>query len=68
MINYTEWSLEYNNQAQILREYIKKLKEQTAGKGATQVNDINRRVAMLYQIYLDLKHIGEHLKQLDKEL
>lgn len=67
-MNYTNWSLEYDEEAQLLKEHMKKLRQELKHKKSSDVKEINRRLSLMYPMYLEMKHIAQHLRELDKEV
>lgn len=59
---YTKLANEYINEAIALKNHILSLKKIYAKEIALNESDICERVAMLYDIYLELKCIGDILK------
>lgn len=61
-MNYEIWSKEYFLQADIIKKHLKDLKNGLKGKSASERKDINQRIAIIYPMYLELKHTGNFLK------
>ena len=64
-MNYKELSRQYFDQYVILSLYIKKLRQ----KKKNDLNCdglLNRRINLLYTIFLELKHTGEYLKNCER--
>lgn len=71
---YGDLYKEYSHSAQILKEYIKNLKNNSEIKQTEIKSENNRefyyRISILYSMYLDLKHISIILyekKKLEEE-
>lgn len=61
-MNYQVWSEEYFLQANKVKNHFQQLKKELKGKRASEKKDINRRIALIYPMYLELKHTGNYLK------
>ncbi len=59
---YEKLAREYADEAKILKNYITKLKEDYAQELNTREVETCRRVSILYDMYLDLKYMGNFLK------
>ena len=60
-MTYTELSAEYNNTANIIIEKIKALKSERCSIPIEKGKELDRRIYMLYGMYLDCRHIGKLL-------
>ena len=58
-MNYKILAEEYFNEANILKNYIKNLKNDK-NEGPVDLN-LHYRIKMLYDMYLELRNTGEHL-------
>ncbi len=58
---YKKLAYEYIMEAKKLNLYIKKLKKQYNYTNNSENIDIYYRIKTLYNMYLDLKHVGEYL-------
>lgn len=62
-MDYKKLASEYFTEATILNSYIKNLKREVKNKNAHDLNELNYRISLLYQMYLELKHTGEYLNK-----
>ena len=60
-MTYTEWSSQYFESAEQLKEKIAELKNSLLTSPAEQLKDINARISGLYQMYLDCMHTANNL-------
>ncbi len=64
-MDFITWSAEYYEQANIIKEKIVNLKQQLKGNEKSSQNtiELNRRIAILYSMYLECIHTGRLLKE-----
>ena len=62
-MHYGALSEKYFNEANILKNHIKKLKKQYPCSGFGGERCFKDRVSMLYKIYLEMVHTGKYLKR-----
>lgn len=60
-MTFKEWSDEYNISAEILTARIHTLKEELPTAPAEMISSINRRIEIMYQMYLDCRKTAEIL-------
>ncbi len=60
-MNHKKLAEEYIKEAKELNSYIGKIKKQYYSTTFLDDNNINFRLKTLYNMYLDLKHMGEYL-------
>ena len=61
---YSLWSAQYMEEAEILRERVRKLRQQAQqARGSDEGDSLNWRAGMLYGMYLDCLHAGRLLKE-----
>ena len=62
-MNYILWSQEYFKEANIIKDKLSSLKlELSTCHQSAAINEINRRMAVLYNMYLDCIHTAKLLK------
>ena len=61
-MNYKNWSEEYLLQAENVKKHLDKLKNERKHKCASEIENINSRISLIYQIYLELKQTGIYLE------
>ena len=64
-MDYKKLSEEYFNEAEVLKSYIKKLKNfaNNLTNEMQDDNDLFYRISIMYKMYLELKHVGEYLNR-----
>ncbi len=62
-MNYTLWSQEYFKEAQILKEKVSSLKHQLKTSNDISISETNRRIAILYSMYLECIHTAKTLQK-----
>lgn len=63
-MNYKKMFKEYSKEAAILKIYIKSLKQSASQQNnITDVDKFKYRITLLYEMYLELKHIAEFLER-----
>ena len=62
-MDYLKWTEEYFAQAEALRQRIAELKEQLETADCNQANELHRRIAMLYTMYLECRHTAKLLAE-----
>ena len=60
-MDFFEWGTEYQKEAEKLREYLRPLKRKLKNVSGQERILLNRRVSMLYEMYLELLHTGKEL-------
>lgn len=65
-MNYKDWSNQYYVQEINLKRYIRKLKDEAKISSPSDSNDINYRIALLYYMYLEVKHTGRYIKGIER--
>ncbi|MFR8002352.1 MAG: hypothetical protein ACLU62_05455 [Hydrogeniiclostridium sp.] len=66
---YSLWSAQYMEEADILRERVKKLRQEAQqARGSDEADSLNWRAGMLYGMYLDCLHAGRLLKERSNSL
>ena len=60
-MDYQKWAAEYAAEAETLRQRISALREELKTAGCNQANELTRRIAMLYSMYLECRHTGQLL-------
>lgn len=60
-MNYQNWAEEYLTEAEALRRRVAALREELKTANCNQANELNRRIAMLYAMYLECRHTGQLL-------
>jgi len=64
-MDYSRWSSDYLFEAKKIFKHVSKLKK--ISKNSKKKNiDLERRIYVIYQIYLDLKHTSEYLKKCEE--
>lgn len=64
-VSYKDLSNLYLIQASTLNNHIKFLKKQLSKLSTSETKDIHRRISLLYPMYLDLKHTGRYLQNME---
>ena len=62
-MDYEQWAGEYLAEAAHLRERIAKLRAALQTATASETTDLNRRIALLYTMYLECRHTGLFLQE-----
>ena len=65
-MNYKDWRSQYYVQEIKLKKYIRKLKDQAKVASPSDSNDINYRIALLYSMYLEVKHTGKYISGMER--
>ena len=60
-MDYQNWANEYFTEAEALRQRVAALREELKTASCNQANELNRRIAMLYTMYLECRHTGQLL-------
>lgn len=60
-MNYIEWSKEYFIQAENIKRMVVKLKTEKKNANPDLLREYDRRITILYSMYLECKHTGELL-------
>lgn len=60
-MNYNEWGAQYLEQARALKEHLAPLQAQARAAGGETSVKLYRRVALLYEMYLECLHTGNCL-------
>ena len=66
-MNFSKWGQEYLQEASELKVRIDALREQLKTAKSSELCDLNRRIYMLYSMYLECKHIGMQLQSYDAD-
>jgi hypothetical protein len=66
-MDFNEWGQEYLQESQQLRLRIDTLRAQLKTAGHKEANELNRRIYMLYSMYLECKHTGLLLQSYGEE-
>ena len=61
MTDFAKWAQEYLTEADAIQRRIAALKTELRTASISQANDLNRRIAMLYTMYLECRHTGRLL-------
>lgn len=61
-MNYIVWANEYFDEAEIIKQKIMALKNSLKINKNISINETNRRISILYSMYLDCIHIAKTLK------
>ncbi len=56
-MNYIEWSNEYRNQEETIKNYLAGLKTELKASTGDKKQQLTGRISTLYSIYLECKHI-----------
>ena len=62
-MNYTQWGAEYLREAEELKRKVDGLRAQLAGLPGEDAVLLARRIAMLYEMYLECLHTGRVLTE-----
>lgn len=62
-MTYLEWAGEYRESAFTLKERIANLKEQLLTAPADELQNLNFRISVMYQMYLDCMHTADILQK-----
>lgn len=62
-MDYNEWSAQYLKEAEQIMERVGVLRLQAKAADADTADRLYRRTALLYDMYLDCRHIGNVLKR-----
>lgn len=60
-MNYIEWSKEYFIDAEKIKQRLDVLKAERKYARVENIKNLNRRITMLYSMYLECKHTGRLL-------
>lgn len=60
-MDYIAWSQEYLCEAEKLKSKVNRLKSELKAYRGDNARDINRRITMLYSMYLECKHTAKYL-------
>ena len=60
-MNYQTWANEYLTEAEALRQRVSSLREELKTANCSQTNELNRRINLLYTMYLECRHTGQWL-------
>ena len=60
-MDYQNWANEYLTEAEALRQRVAALREELKTASCNQANELNRRIAILYTMYLECRHTGQLL-------
>ncbi len=63
MKDFASWSQEYLLEAEALRRRVAVLRSELAAAPCSQCSDLNRRIAILYTMYLECRHTGQLLRE-----
>lgn len=62
MTNFTQLAQEYLKEAEDLKQHIQKLKQALKTATCNETHELNRRIAILYAMYLECRHTGTALQ------
>ncbi|MGN0551452.1 MAG: hypothetical protein ACI4I4_06380 [Acutalibacteraceae bacterium] len=65
-MDYQNWSDEYSAEAQKLKEKIRNLREELKNSVNINNKELNRRITILYSMYLECKKTAVLLKERSK--
>lgn len=65
-MNYRQWGAEYLEEAVGLKKRVGMLREELKGRGGEEAILLSRRIAMLYEMYLECLHTGRCLTERGK--
>ncbi len=60
-MTYKEWANEYNETASIVEQKMKELKNELKTAPIDKLKELNTRICLLYQMYLDCRHTADLL-------
>lgn len=60
-MTYKEWADEYNESAKAVEKRMKELKQELKTAPVSMLKDLNARIYILYQMYLDCRHTADLL-------
>ena len=60
-MNWNALAQEYTAEANTLARHIKGLKDRLRQSNYSEQNELNRRIALLYTMYLEYRHTGQLL-------
>ena len=63
MMEFTQLAREYRTEAENLKRRMETLKEQLKTARCSEAREINRRLAILYTMYLECRHTGKVLTE-----
>lgn len=63
MTDFAQWAQEYLTEADNIQRRIAALKTELKTASFSQSNDLNRRIAILYTMYLECRHTGRLLAE-----
>ena len=63
MMEFTQLAREYCTETEILKRRMDMLKEQLKTARYSEAREINRRLAILYTMYLECRHTGKLLTE-----
>lgn len=62
-MNYSAWAEEYLEEAARIRQKITALRQSLKDADVWDLNEINRRIGVLYPMYLELRETGKLLSR-----
>lgn len=62
-MNYGAWAAEYLEEAARIRQKIIALRQSAKEADVWDLNEINRRIGLLYTMYLELRDMGKFLSR-----
>lgn len=65
-MDYTQWGAEYLKEADILKKRVDMLREKYIGLGGEEAIRLSRRIAVLYEMYLECLRTGRCLTERGK--
>ncbi|MDP4120614.1 MAG: hypothetical protein Q8876_06130 [Bacillota bacterium] len=60
-MDYNKWANEYLAEAEEIKEYIGRLRNQVKEANAERKKELYSRITILYSMYLELNHTGKYL-------